>query len=336
MAALEAVRLLLMPDGMSRRTMNMTNYNHKKKCMQWSVELVFPSDEQAQEAVPQPTSQDRSSSSSTLTPPPPPTTPTVTRHQHTSHLIHQISSDTTIIELVRRTLNLKKLQMSPARKRRLLELVGREEQREKAKQDTRDSDEKAETGEGGGSSKEDEGGSKPNAEEAEEAEDLIFMLRLERAEPSSGETEEEGGAEESERAGAGAVRKLGPMERLRTALEGLEVVEWPRLEVIEASEWTRGLEAGRLRECVRIIPPRPTRPSSTTPGLKRPVDSGWPAHKRTRTTPPDIPPAISAPPLPTPLTSSPLPSLILHPPPSIPSLSSLLHHYSSSEDDQSP
>jgi hypothetical protein len=39
-AALEAVRLVLMPDGMSRRKMNMTNYNHKLDHVSYHLHII--------------------------------------------------------------------------------------------------------------------------------------------------------------------------------------------------------------------------------------------------------------------------------------------------------
>ncbi|WAQ87378.1 hypothetical protein PtA15_8A282 [Puccinia triticina] len=107
-AALEGVRLTLMPDGMSRRKLNMTHYNQKKKCMQWTVELVFRSGEPDKSGEAQAATRHGPASET---------------HPHASHLVHQICSDTALIELLKRTLKLKKLKMTQERRRHLVALV---------------------------------------------------------------------------------------------------------------------------------------------------------------------------------------------------------------------
>lgn len=99
----EGVGLTLMSDGMSKRKINMTNYNQKKNCLQWSVELVFPGCEPEKDST--------ETELNSRSPKP------------FSHLIHQISSDTPMREVLKRMLNLKKLKLTKDRRLMLLNLL---------------------------------------------------------------------------------------------------------------------------------------------------------------------------------------------------------------------
>jgi len=211
-AALEGVRLTLMPDGMSRRKINTTHFNQKKQCLQWSVELIFPAREQDNK---EPESNNGPSS---------------------SHLIHQIPSDTTMVELLRRTLNLKKLKLSQDKRTLLSTLMAQQELKE-------------------------------------EEDSLMFIVRIEpvmRHETAISSTplQEE-------------VHVIEATSTLSAALNGTSVVEWPKIEVWAAAEWTAEISSGRVRIVPRAIP---------LTGSQRPVDSGWPA-KRPRTEPSEHPPS---------------------------------------------
>ncbi|PLW15707.1 hypothetical protein PCANC_11816 [Puccinia coronata f. sp. avenae] len=214
-AALEGVGLTLMPDGMSRRKMNMTNFNQKKKCIQWSVELVFPGGEQD-------TRGPQQSESNGLTPNP-----------SSCHLIHQISSDTKMMDVLKRTLKLKKLKLSQERRSLLSNLI----------------------------------------EEQEEEDNLMFIMRIEPVTRSETDLPQP-------RLHAEVHVIDSSCTTLSEALNGMKLVEWPKIEVWTAAEWTTEISSGRVR-----IVPKPT----LLPKFQRPVDSGWPAAKRPRIDAPDPP-----------------------------------------------
>ncbi|MBW0541566.1 hypothetical protein O181_081281 [Austropuccinia psidii MF-1] len=106
-ALLEGIELILMPDGLIRSKQNLTNFNHNTKSLVWTVEFLFPS---FQEDV------DRESNA-----------PLATQSSGScSHLLHQISSATNIVDLLKKTLNLKKLKLPKEQKLSLMPLVEEE------------------------------------------------------------------------------------------------------------------------------------------------------------------------------------------------------------------
>ncbi|KAH9812033.1 hypothetical protein DFH28DRAFT_979861 [Melampsora americana] len=90
-AAKESVRLVLMAEGMSRRKLNTTTFNHKKRCMQWTVEIIFRCK-----------------------------TSTKDDHNLSRHISHQVLSSTSLIDLLTQSLGSKKLKVDQSFREDLL------------------------------------------------------------------------------------------------------------------------------------------------------------------------------------------------------------------------
>ncbi|MBW0574283.1 hypothetical protein O181_113998 [Austropuccinia psidii MF-1] len=84
-ALLDGIKLTLMPDGLIRSKQNLINFNHKTKSLFWTVEFLFPS---FQEDV------DKESNALVAS----------KLLGSSSHLLHQISSATNIIEHLKKKL----------------------------------------------------------------------------------------------------------------------------------------------------------------------------------------------------------------------------------------
>ncbi|KAH9449405.1 hypothetical protein Pst134EB_020228 [Puccinia striiformis f. sp. tritici] len=237
-AALEGVGLSLMPDGMSRRKLNMTHFNQKKKLLQWSLELIFPWAEQDANQInghplqPQDTElnnqQPTSASSSKQQ---------QHRHHHTSHLLHQISSDTKLIEILKRTLNLKKLKISSEKRRLLLDLIEKQ----------------------------------PEQKEEEGVEDkLIFTMKIELINRAENDQHSSTLNPELQR----EVHMIESSSTLSEALKDTKVLEWPKIEVWTRDEWTSQINSGRVKVVSKIkstIPSTGSKPpvDSGWPAAKR-------------------------------------------------------------------